>query len=113
VNVSHQHYLYTGVFADGAPLPRELEGMLDALLVACVVLSDVRSARHIVLSLEQAEVPSQLTSATGCHCTEEGWRSLMFRGIIDTSAADTPTSGTVSRICSLTSCARNSYDTLL
>lgn len=113
MNVSHQHYLYTGVFADGAPLPRELEGMLDALLVACVVLSDVRSARHIVLSLEQAEVPSQLTSATGCHCTEEGWRSLMFRGIIDTSAADTPTSGTVSRICSLTSCARNSCDTLL
>ena len=101
------------MFADGAPLLRELEGMLDALLVACIVLSEVRGARHIVLSLEQAEVPSQLTSATGCHCTEEGWCSLIFRGIIDTSATDTPMYGTVSRICSLMSCVRNLYDTLL
>jgi hypothetical protein len=55
-NVSHQHHLYAGAFADGAPLPCELEGVLDALLAVCVVLSEVRSARHIVLGCDPGEV---------------------------------------------------------
>ena len=33
VDVSHQHYLYAGEFVYSALLPRELEGVLDALLV--------------------------------------------------------------------------------
>jgi origin recognition complex subunit 1 len=46
-DVGHQHHLYSGVFADSAPLPRELEGVLDALLAA-------RGVRRVVLNLEQA-----------------------------------------------------------
>ena len=65
------HHLYVGVFADSAPLPRELEGVLDALLVPCVVLSEVRGARHIVLSLEQAEVEHILEEVGG-----QQWRNM-------------------------------------
>ena len=42
--VSHQHTLYSGVFVDSVPVQRELEGVLDALLAARVVLSEARGA---------------------------------------------------------------------
>ena len=41
------------MFADSAPLPRELEGVLDALLAARVVLAETRGARRVVLNLER------------------------------------------------------------
>ena len=71
-NVSHQHHLCAGVFADSAPLPRELEGVLDALLAARVVLSEVRGARRIVLNLEQAEVERILGEVGG-----QQWRNML------------------------------------
>jgi origin recognition complex subunit 1 len=54
-DVSHQHYSYAGVFADSAPLPRELEGVLDALL----------AARRVVLDFEQARVERVLGEVGG------------------------------------------------
>jgi origin recognition complex subunit 1 len=71
-DVSHQHHLYAGVFADNAPLPRELEGVLDALLAARVVLSEARGARRIVLNLEQAEVERVLGEVGG-----QQWRNML------------------------------------
>jgi hypothetical protein len=38
------------------PLPRELEGVLDALLAARVVLAETRDAHRIALNWEQAKV---------------------------------------------------------
>ena len=71
-DVSHQHHLYAGVFADSAPLPRELEGVLDALLAARVVLSEARGARRVVLNLEQAEVERILGEVGG-----QQWRNML------------------------------------
>lgn len=71
-DVSHQHHLYAGVFADSTPLPRELEGVLDALLAARVVLSEVRGARRVVLNLEQAEVERVLGEVGG-----QQWRNML------------------------------------
>jgi origin recognition complex subunit 1 len=71
-DVSHQHHLYAGVFADSTPLPRELEGVLDALLAARVVLSEARGARRVVLNLEQAEVERVLGEVGG-----QQWRNML------------------------------------
>lgn len=71
-DVSHQHHLYSGVFADSAPLPRELEGVLDALLAARVVLAETRGARRVVLNLEQAEVERVLGEVGG-----QQWRNML------------------------------------
>ena len=71
-DVSHQHHLYAGVFADSAPLPRELEGVLDALLAARVVLAETRGARRVVLNLEQAEVERVLGEVGG-----QQWRNML------------------------------------
>ena len=71
-DVSRQHHLCAGVFADSAPLPRELEGVLDALLAARVLLSEVRGARRIVLNLEQAEVERILGEIGG-----QQWRNML------------------------------------
>ncbi len=72
MEVSHQHHLYAGVFADSAPLPRELEGMLDALLAAHIVLAKTRGARRVVLDLEQAEVERVLGEVSG-----QQWRNML------------------------------------
>ena len=48
-DVSLQHTLCSGVFADSPPVRRELEGVLDALLIARVVLSE--AVAHGMLSL--------------------------------------------------------------
>ena len=48
----------------------------------------------------------------GLFYAEARWDSLVVSSIID-STADTSRPGAVSRICSLTSWARNSYDTFL
>ena len=53
------------MFADSAPLPRELEGELDALLAARVVLAETRGARRVVLNLEQGEVERVLGKVGG------------------------------------------------
>ena len=71
-DVQHQHHLYAGVFADSAPAPRELEGVLDALLAARVVLSEARGARRIVLNLEPAEVERVLGEVGG-----QQWRNML------------------------------------
>jgi origin recognition complex subunit 1 len=71
-DVGHQHHLYAGVFADSAPLPRELEGVLDALLAARVLLAETRGARRIVLNLEQAEVERVLGEVGG-----QQWRNML------------------------------------
>jgi origin recognition complex subunit 1 len=71
-DVSHQHHLYSGVFADSAPLSRELEGVLDALLAARVVLAETRGTRRIVLNLEQAEVERVLGEVGG-----QQWRNML------------------------------------
>ena len=71
-DVRHQHHLYAGVFADCAPAPRELEGVLDALLAARVVLSEARGARRIVLNLEPAEVERVLGEVGG-----QQWRNML------------------------------------
>ena len=71
-DVSHQHHLYAGVFADSAPLARELEGVLDALLAARVVLAETRGARRVVLNLEQAEVERVLGEVGG-----QQWRNML------------------------------------
>jgi hypothetical protein len=63
-----------GVFADSAPLPRELEGVLDALLAAQVVLPEMRGARRVVLNLEQAEVKCVLGEVG-----EQQWQLLNYR----------------------------------
>jgi len=60
------------VFADSAPLPRELEGVLDALLAARVVLAETRGARRVVLNLEQAEVERVLGEVGG-----QQWRNML------------------------------------
>ncbi|KAH9007913.1 hypothetical protein EDB84DRAFT_1572463 [Lactarius hengduanensis] len=57
-DVRHQHHLYAGV--------------LDALLVACVVLSEARGARRIVLDLEPAEVERVLGEVGG-----QQWRNML------------------------------------
>ncbi|KAI0298057.1 P-loop containing nucleoside triphosphate hydrolase protein [Multifurca ochricompacta] len=72
VDVQHQHHLFAGIFADSAPAPRELEGVLDALLAARVVLSEARGARRIVLNLEQAEVERVLGEVGG-----QPWRNVL------------------------------------
>ncbi len=71
-DVRHQHHLYAGVFAERAPAPRELEGVLDALLAARVVLSEARAARRVVLNLEQAEVERVLGEVGG-----QQWRNML------------------------------------
>ncbi|KAI9454389.1 hypothetical protein BJY52DRAFT_1225114 [Lactarius psammicola] len=74
-DVQHQHHLYAGVFADSSPAPRELEGVLDALLAARVVLSEAREARgarRIVLNLEPAEVERVLGEVGG-----QQWRNML------------------------------------
>ncbi|KAH9025341.1 P-loop containing nucleoside triphosphate hydrolase protein [Lactarius hengduanensis] len=71
-DVRHQHHLYAGVFADSAPAPRELEGVLDALLAARVVLSEARGARRIVFNLEPAEVERVLGEVGG-----QQWRNML------------------------------------
>ncbi|KAF8263656.1 P-loop containing nucleoside triphosphate hydrolase protein [Lactarius quietus] len=71
-DVRHQHHLYAGVFADSSPAPRELEGVLDALLAARVVLSEARGARRIVLNLESAEVERVLGEVGG-----QQWRNML------------------------------------
>ena len=71
-DVGHQHHLYAGVFADSAPSLRELEGVLDALLAARVVLAETRGARRIVLNLEQAEVERVLGEVGG-----QQWRNML------------------------------------
>lgn len=71
-DVSHQHHLYAGVFADSSPVARELEGVLDSLLAARVVLSEARGARRIVLNLEQAEVERVLGEVGG-----QQWRNIL------------------------------------
>jgi origin recognition complex subunit 1 len=71
-DLRHQHHLYAGVFADSAPAPRELEGVLDALLAARVVLSEARGARRIVLNLESAEVERVLGEVGG-----QQWRNML------------------------------------
>jgi len=71
-DVSHQHGLYSGVFADCVPARRELEGVLDALLAARVVLSEARGARRIMLNLEQAEVERILGEVGG-----QQWRNIL------------------------------------
>jgi len=60
------------VFADSAPSPRELEGVLDALLAARVVLAETRGARRVVLNLEQAEVERVLGEVGG-----QQWRNML------------------------------------
>ena len=60
------------MFADSAPLPRELEGVLDALLAARVVLAETRGARRVVLNLEQAEVERVLGEVGG-----QQWRNML------------------------------------
>jgi origin recognition complex subunit 1 len=71
-DVSHQHRLYAGIFADSVPALRELEGVLDSLLAARVVLSEARGARRIVLNLEQAEVERVLGEVGG-----QRWRNIL------------------------------------
>jgi origin recognition complex subunit 1 len=68
-DVSHQHYLYAGVFADSAPLPRELEGVLYTLIAARVVLAETR---RVVLNLEQAKVECVLGEVGG-----QQWRNML------------------------------------
>jgi origin recognition complex subunit 1 len=70
--VQHQHHLYTGIFADSTPERRELEGVLDALLAARVVLSEPRGTRRIALNLEQLEVERVLGEVGG-----QQWRSML------------------------------------
>lgn len=72
VEVQQQHHLYAGVFADSAPELRELEGVLDALLAARVVLSEPRGTRRIVLNLEHLEVERVLGEVGG-----QQWRSML------------------------------------
>ena len=60
------------MFADSAPLLRELEGVLDALLAARVVLAETRGARRVVLNLEQAEVERVLGEVGG-----QQWRNML------------------------------------
>ena len=43
-DVQPQHHLYIGMFTESTPVPCELEGMLDALLAVCVVLSEACGA---------------------------------------------------------------------
>ena len=50
-DVQHQHHLYIGMFTESTPVPCELEGMLDALLAVCIVLSEACDAQHIILNL--------------------------------------------------------------
>ena len=71
-DVRHQHHLYAGVFAESAPTVCELEGVLDALLAARVVLSETRGARRIVLNLEPAEVERVLGEVGG-----QQWRNML------------------------------------
>ncbi|KAH9957146.1 P-loop containing nucleoside triphosphate hydrolase protein [Russula dissimulans] len=71
-DVSHQHHLYAGVFADSTLKPHELEGVLDALLAARVVITEARGARRIVLNLEQGEVERILGEAGG-----QQWRNML------------------------------------
>jgi origin recognition complex subunit 1 len=71
-DVSHQHTLYSGVFADSVPVQRELEGVLDALLAARVVLSEARGARRVMLNLEQVEVERVLGEVGG-----QQWRNIL------------------------------------
>jgi hypothetical protein len=72
MDVSHQHHLYSGVFADSAPLRRELEGVLDALLAARVVLAETRGAHRVVLNLKQVEVERVLGEVDG-----QQWRNML------------------------------------
>ena len=58
--ISHHHHLYAGVFVDSTLLPRELEGVLDALLAARATLAETRCARHVVLDLEEAKSSAHL-----------------------------------------------------
>jgi origin recognition complex subunit 1 len=53
-------------------LPRELDGVLDALFTARVVLAETRGARRVVLNLEQAEVERVLGEVGG-----QQWRSML------------------------------------
>ena len=71
-DVTHQHSLYAGVFADSVPLQRELEGVLDALLAARVVLFEARVARRVMLNLEQGEVERVLGEVGG-----QQWRNIL------------------------------------
>ncbi|KAI0260462.1 P-loop containing nucleoside triphosphate hydrolase protein [Gloeopeniophorella convolvens] len=71
-DLQHQHHLYCGSLADRAPVARELEGVLDALLAARVVLSEARGARRIVLNLEQTEAERVLGEVGG-----QPWRTLL------------------------------------
>jgi len=71
-DVSHQHTLYSGVFADSVPVRRELEGVLDALLAARVVLAEARGARRVMLNLEQVEVERVLGEVGG-----QQWRNIL------------------------------------
>ena len=43
-DVQPQHHLYIGMFTESTPVPCELEGMLDALLAVCIVLSEACGA---------------------------------------------------------------------
>jgi origin recognition complex subunit 1 len=70
-DVSHQHHLYGGVFADSAPLPREPEGVLYTLIAARVVLTETRGARRVALNLEQAEIDRILGEVGG-----QQWRNM-------------------------------------
>ncbi|KAI0245980.1 P-loop containing nucleoside triphosphate hydrolase protein [Lactifluus subvellereus] len=72
VEVQQQHHLYAGVFADSAAELCELEGVLDALLAARVVLSEPRGTRRIVLNLEHLEVERVLGEVGG-----QQWRSML------------------------------------
>jgi len=60
------------VFADSVPVRRELEGVLDALLAARVVLSEARGARRVMLNLEQVEVERVLGEVGG-----QQWRNIL------------------------------------
>ncbi|KAI9511943.1 P-loop containing nucleoside triphosphate hydrolase protein [Russula earlei] len=71
-DVSHQHHLYAGIFADSTLKRHELEGVLDALLAARVVISETRGARRLVLNLEQVEVERILGEVGG-----QQWRNML------------------------------------
>ena len=60
------------MFADIAPLVRELEGVLDALLAVRVVLAEACGARRVVLNLGQAEVERVLGEVGG-----QQWRNML------------------------------------
>ena len=60
------------MFADSVPVRRELEGVLDALLAARVVLSEARGARRVMLNLEQVEVERVLGEVGG-----QQWRNIL------------------------------------